>query len=43
MFSDSPDNLENSLREMLVYVVIRAFPARLPTFLSHALVAIGLC
>jgi hypothetical protein len=33
----------NGLREMLVYVVIRAVPARLPTFLSLALVAIGLC
>ena len=33
----------NGLREMLDYVVIRTVPARLRTFLSLALVALGLC
>jgi hypothetical protein len=44
-FSDNPDNLENAQRpaQKLIYVVIRAVTARLPTFLSLALVALGLC
>ena len=43
-FSDSLIILKtpNGPREMLVNVVIRAVTARLPTFLSLALVALGL-